>query len=217
MNRVGDLFRRSGPAHGSGVDHGLDARVNVVERNHAGRDGIHRDARRKGFGEGLSEHDDSGFRSAVMGVLGPGANAAQGTNIHNASRALRVHLAGRFLAAEERALQVHVVNEIPIGFSDFKRVEAREAGGVVHQAIERPKFFAHFAEKAADFRHLREIGLKDGRAAALARNFFGVGARVVVVDGYLKAAARKFNGKGAADALGCAGDENARTIGLRSH
>ena len=78
VNGVGDFFRLAGALHRSGVNHGLHARVDVmVKRDHAGRNGVDRNLRREGFREGFSEHDDAGFRSAVVGMFGPRADAAK--------------------------------------------------------------------------------------------------------------------------------------------
>ena len=59
--------------------------------------------------------------------------------IHDAPRAGLLHQQRALLAAEKRGLQIHVVDEVPIGFGDLERIASAESRGVVHQAVERAR------------------------------------------------------------------------------
>src|SRR5690349_2365269 len=135
-----------------------------------------------------------------MRVFGPGANTAERADVHDAPGAFLFHLPRGFLAAEKCALQIYIVNEVPIGFADVERIETRKTSGIVYQTIERPHSRFHVGEQTADFFDLREIGLKERRATASTRNFLGFGARAVVVNADCKAVAEKLNCDGAANA-----------------
>src|ERR1035441_6275099 len=138
-HRIGNFGGSPAAPRRSVLDHALAALVDVFERNHAGSDGIHGDFGSEGLGERAGEHDDASFGSAVVGVLRPGTDAAQRTDVDDAPIALPLHEARGLLAAEEDRLQVNGVDEVPIPLGDVERVEAGEARGVVVQAIEGPQ------------------------------------------------------------------------------
>ena len=94
------------------------------------------------------------------------------------------------------------------GFGDFERVEAGEARGVVHQAVEAAAALLDFGEHAVDFRHAFEVGAEQFGAAALLGGSARLGFRAVVMDGHARAFARQAQGDAAADALGRAGDQH---------
>src|SRR5580704_3549416 len=131
----GDLVGGSGTLGGSGGDQALDALVIFAEGDHAGGDGVHRDLGREGFGERARQHDDPGFGGAVMRVLGPGAHAADVTDVHDAaSVGVYKHALGGLLVAEKRGLQVDGVDEVPIGFGDVEGIDAGITGRAIDQA-----------------------------------------------------------------------------------
>ncbi len=55
--------------------------------------------------------------------------------------------------------------ESPIGLGDFERVDAREARGVIDQAIDASKVLFHLDKEALDFWDLFQISLKYGYVA----------------------------------------------------
>ena len=113
-----------------------------------------------------------------------------------------LHEQRRLLAAEKRGFQIHVVDEIPIGFGELQWIDAAETRGVVDQAVERSELIFHFAKHAPDVVDVFEIGLKQRRRSA----FFGRGSRLflrsAVVDGYSIAGLIEPQRDHAADALG---------------
>ena len=90
-----------------------------------------------------------------MNVFGPGPDTAERTDVHNAPRSLFFHLLRAFLAAEESRFQIDIMNEIPICFGDFQRIEARKPGGIVHQIPKRTKLFPNFREQTPDLGNAR--------------------------------------------------------------
>src|ERR1043166_3385333 len=123
---VRDLGGGAAAAGRSGLDHPLPAIIDIVERNYARRNGVYRDLRGEGFCQGARQHDDSGFRRAVVHMFRPGANAAERADVDDPSAAGLLHEARCILAAEEDGFQIHGMNEVPILFGDFERVEAGE-------------------------------------------------------------------------------------------
>ena len=73
--------------------------------------------------------------------------------------------------------------------------------------------FADFAEEATDLGDLGEIGLEGRRSIAFTRDGFGFAARIAVMDRDVEAAAGKFDCDDSANAFGCAGDQDAGTVG----
>ena len=63
-----------------------------------------------------------------------------------------LHQPRAMLAAEEDGLQIHRVNEVPIGFGDLERVEASEARGVVHQSVQAAELLFQLLRTCARFR-----------------------------------------------------------------
>jgi hypothetical protein len=63
----------------------------------------------------------------------PGPDAAQRTQIYDAPASGFLHEQRALLAAEERRLEIYVMDEIPIGFGNVKRIAAPESRGIVHQ------------------------------------------------------------------------------------
>src|ERR1017187_3230198 len=190
------------------LDHALAALVDVFEGDRAGGDGIHGDFGSEGLGECAGEHDDAGFGSAVVGVLRPGSDAAQGTDVDDAATALPLHEARRLLAAEEDRLEVDGVDEVPIPLGDVERVDAGEAGGVVDQAVEAPEALFDIGEQGRDLRHGFQVGAEDFGAAAFRRGAARFGSGVVIVYGDARAFFGQTQRNAAADAFGAAGDED---------
>src|SRR5579863_6574098 len=143
-----------------------------------------------------------------MNVIGPGPNAAKRTDVDDPASANFSHLFRGFLAAEKCCLQVDVVDEIPLGFRDIERIEAGEPGGIIHEAIEGSELVPNFLEQAADLAYIRQIRLENGRAAAFARDVFGLLARCVVVNRDVERLSVEFEGNDAADSFRRACDED---------
>src|SRR5208283_5915425 len=95
--------------------------VQIVERDHARSNRVDGDLRRPRFGQSFGQHDYAGFRSAVVGVLGPRSNAAERADVHNASAGPLLHQTRAFLTTEEGGLQVDGVDEVPVGLGDVER------------------------------------------------------------------------------------------------
>src|ERR1035438_3498875 len=190
------------------LDHALAALVDVFEGDRAGGDGIHGNFGSEGLGERAGEHDDAGFGSAVVGVLRPGTDATQGTDVDDAAIALPLHEARRLLAAEEDRLEVDGVDEVPIPLGDVERVEAGEAGGVVDQAVEAPEALLDIGEQGRDLRHGFQVGAENFGAATIRRGAARFAFGVVIVDGDACAFFGETQRDAAADAFGAAGDED---------
>ena len=100
------------------------------------------------------------------------------------------------------------MDEIPIGLGDLERIATREAGGVVHQAVQASQLLFHVGEQALDLRHLLQVGLKNRRAAAFLRGATRVGFRAAIMDGDARALLRQAQRDAAPDALGRAGHQH---------
>ena len=97
------------------------------------------------------------------------------------------------------------MDEVPILFSDFERVDAGEAASVVDQTIKPPEVGFDLGEESFNLRNIGKIGLKNGGMVAERGSFPGFRFRGVVVDADARAFARKAQGDTAADAFGGSG------------
>jgi hypothetical protein len=206
---IGDFIGSPRAAGGGFVDQAARPLVRFAEQDHARRDRIHGDLRREGFSQRAGHHDDPRLRRAVVRVVRPRPDTAQRAEVNDASAVGREHAPPSLLAAEKGRLQVDGVNEIPVGFGDFERIDGGESRGVVHQTIQRPGVF----KQPLDLGDAFEIGAKDGRIAALFSGRPSVGFRMVVMNNDTRAFPRQAQGDGAADALGRSGRCLADIIG----
>ena len=205
---IGDILAGPGTGGGRRADYALEARNGFPEGNDAGGDGVDGDTGAEAFGKGLGEHDDAGFGCAVVGVIGPGAEAAEGADVNDTTVALGFHAATGFAAAKESRLEIDVVNEVPVGFGDLEGIDTGEAGGVVYEAVEASEVAVDGGKQGLDFGHLFQIGAKDGGSAALLRRGLGFGDGGVAVQGDAGTFAGEAESDGATDTPGGAGDQN---------
>ena len=126
-----------------------------------------------------------------MRVLGPRSNTPERADIDDPSLAMFAHLSGGLLAAKERRFQIHVMDEIPIGFRYFQRVEPCEARRVIDQAVQWPRLSTDFAKHAPDVGDVAEIGLKDRRIATFLRSLAGFLLRLAIVNCHAEALRRQ--------------------------
>ena len=71
-----------------------------------------------------------------MDMLSPGAETSERANIYDSTPTDFFHLPCSFLAAEERSLQVHVVDKVPILFGDVERIDARKPCRIIYKAVQ---------------------------------------------------------------------------------
>ena len=100
------------------------------------------------------------------------------------------------------------MNEVPIPLGDLERIEAGEAGRVVHQTVQAAEAFAHLAEHVFDLRYALQVRLEQFRPACL----FGGAPRFrfgrTEMDRHSCALFRQAKGDGPSDPLGRARHQN---------
>ena len=102
-----------------------------------------------------------------MRMLGPGTDTAERADVHNTPACRFLHQPRGILAAEKDSLQIHRVDEVPIGFSNIQRIERDKSRGVIDQAVEAAELPFDFPKHADDFRHALEVGTHQRRATGL--------------------------------------------------
>src|ERR1700733_10235065 len=98
-----------------------------------------------------------------MRIHCPRTDAAERTEVHDAPGAVFLHEQSGLLAAKERGFEIHVVDEIPVGFGELERIAAAEASGVVDQSIQRSELLFYFPKHALDIVNFFEVGLEERR------------------------------------------------------
>ncbi len=101
-----------------------------------------------------------------MSVMRPGFEGSQRTDVYYMSSVAGQHDLRGSLAAEEDGFQIDVVNEVPVGFFDFERIEACEAGGVIDKTIEAFEVLRDLTEHRSNLRHAFEICAENRSASA---------------------------------------------------
>src|SRR6266851_8431881 len=100
------------------------------------------------------------------------------------------------------------MNEIPIGFGDVQRIDARETCGIVHQAVDAPGVRVDRVEKSFYLGGALQICFEERRVSAFRRGGECVGFGRVVMYRNASALPRHADRDVSADAFGGAGDQN---------
>src|SRR6185312_7561805 len=187
QHRLSDLFSGPGPSGRSRRNKPLDALIDLVERNHAGRNGIDRDLRGPCARQRARQHHDSGLGRAVMRVIRPGPQRAERTEIDDVSAIARQHDLRRGLAAKEYGFEVDGMNEVPIRLFDRQRIELSEPPRVVDEGVQTSEGSSHFLEHAPDIGHTLEVRAEHRRSVALTGCSTRLGFRPVVMNGHPRA------------------------------
>jgi hypothetical protein len=169
----------------------------ALKTDKTGSYAVDADRRRKGFGHGLREHVESGLGGAVVGVRGPGPDAAEGTDVDDA--ALSSLEMGQSLAGnKEGAAGIGLEDAIPTVEGERSQIGRFVDGGVVDEEIE-------MAEMSED----RGDGLLNGL----------LGADIAGNGNALRAQGFNFRGEGQSAFMRCAvgdGDAGAGLCTLQS-
>ena|SRR5579885_3588711 len=142
----------------------------------------------------------------------PGEQAAQRTDVYDASTVSIDHAARGLLAAKEGRFEIDGVDEIPVLLGEFQRIDGRESGGVVNEGVDRAYLFKH----PLDLGNVFEIRPDEARAAAFFGGRPGFGFGSVVVDDDSGAFFSEPKRDPAADAFGSSGDQDDASV-ERSH
>ena len=136
-HRFGNFIAGAGAARRSGGNEPLNSFIRFLERNHSRRNTVHRNLWSPRLGQNPRQHHHPGLRRTVMSILRPRLQSPQRTDVDDMPAVTRKHHSRRRLATKKHRLQIHRMNEIPIGLFNRQRIDPRKPGGVIHQAIER--------------------------------------------------------------------------------
>ena len=146
-----------------------------------------------------------------MGVAGPGANAAERTDVDDAAMS-GAEVRQSFAGDEKRAAGVGLEDRVPLIEGEAFEGRGVEDGGVVDEQSRRPKAETTCGDGGADGGFGAHVA-GDGEGAAAEGCDFGggcgsFGLGCAVGDGDVGASASQSEGDGAADAAGASGDES---------
>ena len=120
-------------------------------------------------------------------------------------------MAGGGLRGEEGALEVHVEDEVVVGFADVEERLADLDAGVVDEDVEAAEGGDGGTDQARSLRRHADVGAQHDRLAAELLDLRRDGARLVLlaveVHGHVGALARKAQGDGLPDPARAAGHE----------
>ncbi len=153
------------PLHGcfSGKAGSLAVQASI-QVDPSGSHAVHADKRRKGLGHGFGEHVQSRFRSAIVGVAGPGVQSSQRADVHDSA------LCGTKM---RESLPDHEKWPADIGFEDripllqadaIERLSFKD-GGVVDQDIQTA-MMGDGCSNRGPHRRLRAHVALDGKGTA---------------------------------------------------
>src|SRR5687767_3959924 len=103
-------------------------------------------------------------------MVSPRTYAAQRADRDDPPSVTRSHQSRRFLTTEERPLQIDGMNEVPLLFGYFKRIDLGEAGGIVHKSVEPSHGAGDLREHGPDLCDVLEVRPKDRGASGFGRD-----------------------------------------------
>lgn len=154
-NGVGDLIAGAETSGRSFVAQGKQwGGIGLLKGDGSGGHAVDTDRGGPGAGQGLGHVDDTGLRGAVVGIVGPRLDTADGGNVDDASLPARHHAASSLLGTKKVGFEVGGMDKVPIGLGNFERIDASEASRIVNEPIEG----AGLGEEALDFTDAGKIG-----------------------------------------------------------
>ncbi len=132
---LGDIVGGAVALHRCAPRELLELRVDFAVDDHAGGDAVDADFRSPGFGHGAGEHVEGGFRGAVVGMGGPGMEAAERADVDDASvGGFEVRVRG--LGDEERGAGIGFKHPVPLLDGDAFEGGGFEVAGIVDEDVE---------------------------------------------------------------------------------
>ena len=148
-----------------------------------------------------------------MGVGGPGVHAAQGADVDDSAAGLAKGWE-QGLGDEERGAGVNGKHGVPVSDRDVFHGLGSKAAGVIDEEIEPTETANHCGGHGGDGGGVGEVAGQSEGADAERLEFgdgsLGIARGVAIGDAEVGACTRKVKRDGAADALGCPGDEGGK-------
>ncbi len=212
---IGDVGGGAVALHRSAAGEVLKLGIDFAVDDHAGGDAVDADLGRPGFGHGAREHVEGSFGGAVMGVRGPGVEAAQRSYINDAAVSgfeMRVSSLG----GEEGRAGVGVEHGVPLLDGEALEGGGFVAAGVVDEDVEAGEAGDGGVDGGADLGRIAELRAKGSGLNAqifdVGNGLKGFGFGVAPGNGDGSSGFSEGEGEGTPDTFCSAGNEGDLTI-----